>query len=236
MRVVIIGGTSGLGRALAGVFISRKWEAAVTGTRDDTIRTFGAQYPDSAVRKLDLTDTEKSRKDFLELAEGTGGTDAVVVCAGHFDWDRETDWEIEKKAIEINALGCAGLLNAAFGYFLKKGSGRLAGVSSIGAVRGNGACPAYNASKAFITNYLEGLRQAAALSGGDISVTTVMPAYIAGKEEAAARDIFEAVLNKRRVIYTPARWRFLAALYRNLPDLLHEKMARRHDSLLKPFK
>ena len=236
MKVVIIGGTSGLGRALAGVFLSHKWDAAVTGTRDESIQAFSARYPGAAVRKLDLSDLEKSRKDFLELAETPGGTDAVVVSAGHFDWDRETDWGIEKKAIEINALGCAGVLNAAFGYFLKKGSGRLAGVSSIGAVRGSGACPAYNASKAFITNYLEGLRQTAALSGKDISVTTVMPAYIAGKEEAAARDIFEAVNNKSRCVYTPARWRFLAALYRNLPDLLHEKMAKRHDQILKPFK
>ena len=236
MNVVIVGGTSGLGRTLAGVFRSGKWEVAVTGTRDESVSAFSALHPGVTVMRLDLSDIEKSRKDLLELAEQPGGTDAVVVCAGHFDWDRGTDWEIEKKAIEINALGCAGVLNAAFGYFLKKGSGRLAGVSSIGAVRGNGACPAYNASKAFITNYLEGLRQAAALSGKDISVTTVMPAYIAGKEEAAARDIFKAVINKSRCVYTPARWRMLAALYRNLPDLLHEKMARRHDQLLEPFK
>ena len=236
MKAVIIGGTSGLGRALAGAFIANGWEVAVTGTRDDSIRDFSALHPGVTVRRTDLGDIDKSRRDFLELAEEPGGTDAAVICAGHFDWDRETDWEIEKKAIEINALGCAGVLNAAFRYFLKKGSGRLAGVSSIGAVRGSGACPAYNASKAFITNYLEGLRQAAALSGADISVTTAMPAYIAGKEEAAARDIVEAVIKKRRCVYTPARWRALAAIYRNLPDFLHEKMAKRHDQILKPFK
>ena len=236
MKVVIIGGTSGLGRALAGVFISNKWEVAVTGTRDESIRDFSALYPGAAVSKLDLSDPEKSRKDFLELAAWQGGTDAVIISAGHFEWDRGTDWEIEKEAVEINALGCAAILNAAFGYFLKKGAGRLAAVSSIGAIRGNGACPAYNASKAFISNYLEGLRQAAALSGADISVTDVVPAYITGKEDAAARDIFAAVLNKRRTVYTPARWRLLAALYRNLPDFLHEKMAKRHDRLLKPFK
>ncbi|MCX5785602.1 MAG: SDR family NAD(P)-dependent oxidoreductase [Elusimicrobia bacterium] len=236
MKVIIIGGTSGLGRALAGVFLFNKWEVAVTGTRDESIKDFSALYPGVTVRKMDLSDPEKSRKDFLELAEQPGGTDAVIVSAGHFEWDRKTDWEIEKKAIEINALGCAGVLNAAFGYFLKKGSGRLAGVSSIGAIRGHGACPAYNASKAFISNYLEGLRQAAALSGADISVTNVIPAYIAGKEESSARDIFKAVLKKRRNVYTPSRWRFLAALYRNIPDLLHEKMAKWHDRLLKPFK
>ena len=236
MKVIIIGGTSGLGLALAGTFISSKWEVNATGTRDGSVGAFGARFPGASVSKLDLSDIEKSRKEFLDLAGRNGGTDAVVVCAGHFDWDRGTDWEIEKKAIEINALGCAGVLNAAFGYFLKKGSGRLAGVSSIGAVRGSGACPAYNASKAFITNYLEGLRQAAALSGADISVTTAMPAYIAGKEEAAARDIVEAVIKKRRCVYTPARWRALAAIYRNLPDFLHEKMAKRHDQILKPFK
>jgi len=225
-----------LGAELAGIFISAGWDAAVTGVRDEAVRDFGARWPKASVSKLDLTDIENSRKVFIEMTKEPGGLDAVIVGAGRFEWDRGADWEIERRTIELNALGCANILNAAFRYFLEKGTGRLAGISSIGAVRGNGACPAYNASKAFISNYLEGLRQTAALSGADISVTDVVPAYVTGGKEDSAREIFAAIMKKRRAVYTPGRWRFLAALYRNLPDLAHEKMAKWHDSLLKPFK
>ncbi len=44
----------------------------------------------------------------------------------------------------------AGLPNAAVGH--------LVGISSLAALRGGRAAPAYNASKAFVSNYLEGIQ------------------------------------------------------------------------------
>ena len=233
MKALIIGGTSGLGRALAAEFIAAGWETSVTGVRDAALKDFSSAFPAARASKLDLAAPD-ARAAVAALLAGPGGADAVAVCAGLYIDNPDTDWAAEEKVIALNAAGCAAALNAAYSYFRKKGSGRLACVSSIGGIRGNARCPAYNASKAFLFNYLEGLRQNAALAGADISVTNIIPAYI-GEGGGAGGKLFTAIMKKRRSAYIPGYWRLLAAVYRNLPDCLHEKMARWHYSLLKPF-
>ena len=233
MKAVIVGGTSGLGKALAAEFMAAGWTVAATGVREAAIKGFQAEYPAAAASRLDLSDTAAGR--LLDLLLEDGGADAVVISAGHYDDNPGSDWALEEKAIAVNAAGCAAALNAAFIYLKAAGKGRLACVSSIGGVRGNARCPAYNAAKAFIFNYLEGLRQQAALAGSPVTITNVVPAYLGARQTAAARVILRAVLAGRRSVYVPGYWRYLAAAYRNLPDLLHEKMARWHYRLLRHF-
>ncbi len=233
MKALIIGGTSGLGRVLAAEFIAAGWETSVTGVRDEALQYFSAAFPAARAVKLDVSAPD-ARAAAEALIAGLGGADAVAVCAGLYADDPDADWAAEEKVIAVNAAGCAAALNAAYSYFRKNGGGRLACVSSIGGIRGNARCPAYNASKAFLFNYLEGLRQNAALAGADISVTNIIPAYI-GEGSGAGRKMFTAIMKKRRSAYIPGYWRLLAAVYRNLPDFLHEKLARWHYLLLKPF-
>jgi NAD(P)-dependent dehydrogenase (short-subunit alcohol dehydrogenase family) len=233
MKALIIGGTSGLGRALAAEFIAAGWETSVTGIRDEALKDFSAAFPSARASKLDVSAPE-ARAGIETLISAMGGADAVAVCAGLYTDDPEVDWAAEEKVIAVNAAGCAAALNAAYAYFRKKGGGRLACISSIGGIRGNARCPAYNASKAFLFSYLEGLRQNAALAEAGISVTNIIPAFI-GEGAGAGREMFAAIMKKRRSAYIPGYWRLLAAVYRNLPDFVHEKMGRWHYALLKPF-
>lgn len=233
MKALVIGGTSGLGRALAAEFLAAGWDTAVTGVREEAIADFSAAYPAAKVSRLDLA-VAGAHARVENLIASLGGVDAAAVCAGLYADDPEADWAAEEKVIAVNAAGCAAALNAAYGYFRKKGAGRLACITSIGGVRGNARCPAYNASKAFLFNYLEGLRQNAAAAGLPISVTNLIPAYV-GEGAGCGPALLAAVLAGRRSAYLPGYWRLLAAAYRNLPDLLHEKMTRWHYILLKPF-
>lgn len=233
MKALIIGGTSGLGRALAAEFLAAGWETAVTGVREEALAEFSSAYPAAKVSRLDLS-VAGAHARCETLIASLGGLDAAAVCAGLYADDPEADWTAEERVIAVNAAGCAAALNAAYAHFRKKGSGRLACVSSIGGVRGNARCPAYNASKAFLFNYLEGLRQNAAAAGLGISVTNLIPAYV-GDGAGCGRAMLDAVLAGRRSVYLPGYWRLLAAVYRNLPDVFHEKLARWHYALLKPF-
>jgi len=233
MKALVIGGTSGLGRALAAEFIAAGWDTAVTGLRAETVMAFTASFPAARAVQLDLA-APGAMPATASLLDFLGGADAVVVCAGLYAENSGADWAVDEKAIAVNATGCAAALNAAYSYFKKRGGGRLACITSIGGVRGNARCPAYNAAKAFLFNYLEGLRQNAAAAGLPISVTNIVPAY-AGDAAGCGRQLLEAVLKGRRTVYLPGYWRLLAALYRNLPDLLHERMFRWHYLLLKPF-
>lgn len=228
MKALILGGTSGLGRALAAEFIKAGWETSVTGLRDAALKDFSLAFPSARVSKLDLS-APGARAAVEALLDGA---ETVAVCAGLYLDNPENDWAAEERVIALNAAGCAAALNAAYAHFRRRGCGRLACISSIGAIRGNARCPAYNATKAFLFNYLEGLRQNAALAGADISVTNIIPAYMG---DGGGEKMYAAIMKRRRNVYIPGYWRLLAAAYRNLPDLLHEKMARWHYTLLKPF-
>jgi NADP-dependent 3-hydroxy acid dehydrogenase YdfG len=233
MKALVIGGTSGLGRALAAELIAAGWETAVTGVRPEALKDFSAAFPSATTSRLDLSGPE-ARAAAWDLLTSLGGVDAVAVCAGSYSEDPQADWAIEEPTIALNAAGCAAALNAAYSYFKTRGGGRLSCVTSIGGVRGNARCPAYNAAKAFLFNYLEGLRQNAAAAGLNISVTNIIPAYL-GDGSGCGKGLMAAALGGGRSVYLPGYWRALAALYGNLPDLLHEKMHRWHYLLLKPF-
>lgn len=233
MKALIIGGTSGLGRALAAEFIAAGWDTTVTGVREEALRDFSAAFPAARAARLDLS-VAGAHARVEALISASGGADAVAVCAGLYEDNPGAAWPQDEKAMAINAAGCAAALNAAYAYFRRKGAGRLACVTSIGGVRGNARCPGYNASKAFLFTYLEGLRQNASVAGARISVTNIIPAYV-GDGTGSGRAMLSAILKGRRSAYIPGYWRLLAAVYRNLPDLLHEKMHRWHYMLLKPF-
>ena len=87
------------------------------------------------------------------------GIDLFIINAGVVYHNPDLDWQKEKETIELNVLGFTAMANVAMKYFLRKGEGHLVGLSSISALRGHESCPAYNASKAFVSNYLEGLKK-----------------------------------------------------------------------------
>mgnify|MGYP001469401312 FL=1 len=121
-------------------------------------------------------------------------------------------------------------------YFLQRGSGHLVGISSIAALRGNSDAPAYNASKAFVSNYLEGLRIKAVKSRKPVFVTDILPGFVetrmaqgegffwVAKPERAAEQILAAIRAKKRRAFIPRRWRLIAFLMRFMPDFLIEKI------------
>ena len=120
-------------------------------------------------------------------------------------------------------------------YFLCRGAGHLVGISSIAALRGSREAPAYNASKAFASNYLEGLRCLAARSGLPIFVTDIIPGFVdtrmaqgeglfwISSPQKAAEQIFSAIKARRRRAHITRRWRLIAFLLRFMPDFIYEK-------------
>ena len=63
-------------------------------------------------------------------------------------------------------------------HFQNRRAGHLVGISSIAALRGNPEAPAYGASKAFMSNYLQGLRHRFAKQRLPIVVTDVQPGFV----------------------------------------------------------
>ncbi len=128
------------------------------------------------------------------------------------------------------------MANVAFNYFEKKGSGHIVGISSIAALRGASDSPAYNASKAYMSNYLQGLRQKAYKSGLSITITDIQPGFVntsmaqgrglfwVASVSDAAIQIYNAIDSKKKHAYITARWRIIAWLLKVMPDWLYNKL------------
>lgn len=109
-------------------------------------------------------------------------------------------------------------------------------ISSVAALRGGRDCPAYNASKSYISNYLEGIRYKIKKDGLNITVTDIRPGLVDTEMakgdglfwvqpvEKVARQIYAKIKKKKDVAYVTKRWRIIAFILKYLPDWLFNKI------------
>jgi short-subunit dehydrogenase len=179
---------------------------------------------------MDIADTANAIATFNSLIAEMDGVDLVVISAGTGHGTADLQWPNEKDTIDTNVSGFTAIADAAFNYFIKQDHGHLVGISSIAAIRGSRYAPAYNASKAFVCNYLEGLRHMAIKSKLPIYVTDIQPGFVdtrmaqgdrifwRGSAEKAARQIYRAIERKKPHAYVTRRWRLIAWALKIMPN------------------
>ncbi len=112
----------------------------------------------------------------------------------------------------------------------KQGGGSLVGVSSVAGARGHFRAPAYNASKAFLWSYLEGLSAKAGKEKSGVRVTDIRPGFVetpmtegnkqmfwVASAQKAARQIVQSIEKGHRVAYVTRRWRLAKWVLQALP-------------------
>ncbi len=227
-KAIIIGATSGIGLALAELLDSKNYELGLTGRRIHLIEKF--RSGDHHLVAMDVAEIEPSRQALAELIREMGRVDLIILNSGRGNNKPRMEWENEKRTIDVNVSGIAALANIAFEHFQQQGGGHLVGISSVAAIRGGGGHPAYNASKAFLSNYLQGLRHVAHRTGLPIYITDIKPGFVdtamakgdgvfwVASTEKAARQIFDAIMHRRKHAYITKRWALVGWLLRWLPD------------------
>jgi len=156
-KAVIIGATSGIGRELAKNLSADGYIIGITGRRLHLLEQLKDELSNQTFVKVMDISNENAISTLQNLINEMQGVDLVIISAGTGFIDPKLPWEKEKETIETNVLGFTAMANVTYHHFQKKGTGHLVGISSIAAIRG-GDAPAYNASKAFVSNYLQGLR------------------------------------------------------------------------------
>ncbi|HEX9885361.1 MAG TPA: SDR family NAD(P)-dependent oxidoreductase [Longimicrobiales bacterium] len=232
---VIIGASSGIGRALAVVLSADGYRVGVVARRGDLLAELCAELRGpSLFRTMDVSRPDRAMPLLRELMDELGDVELFVISAGTGSENPELDWEPERDTIAVNVLGFAGMVNVAAAQLQSRGSGHLVGISSLAALRGTGAAPAYAASKAFVSNYLQGVRYRFRKMGLPVVVTDVQPGFIdtpmAGgsfwmaSPQEAARQIARAIRKHREHVYVTRRWRLVAWLMRGLPDAVWSRL------------
>lgn len=236
-RAIVTGASSGIGRALALQLAREGWQVVATARREALLAELASEMgPPSLVRTMDVAQPEAAAAVFAEIVAAMGGVELVILNAGAGHINPGLDWELERETIDVNVRGFTALADAAFTHFLARGPGHLVGISSIAGRRGHGAAPAYGASKAYVSTYLDALRHRAARLGARIDVTDVLPGYVdtamakgphvfwAASPEKAARQILDAVRRRRPRAIVTKRWAALAWITRLIPDAIYHRM------------
>lgn len=236
-EAIIIGASSGIGRELAKILSRNKYVVGVMARRVQLLEELRNEVEGTLfVQKIDVMDVESAMETLAKFIKDRDGVDLIVISAGTGDINNSLGWYLENEAIKTNVSGFAALVNVAMHHFMEKGSGHLVGISSIAALRGGRESPAYNASKAFESNYLEGLRQKVRKSGLPITITDIKPGFVntamakgedifwAAEPEKAAEQIYRVIKRKKSTAYITRRWVLIAWLIKLLPGFIYERL------------
>lgn len=240
-KAIVVGASSGIGRFLAVELHRSGYAVGLLARREKLLEQLRAQFGERVfVKPCDVARTDEAMGRLRELIREMGGVDLVVLNSGVARLNRELNWEPERETIFTNAVGFAALANVAFRHFEERGRGHLVGISSVAALMGSDDAPAYNASKAFVSNYMAGLRQRATQLRLPIVVTDIQPGYVdtplaigekkfwMATPEKAARQIMGVIRRRASHAYVTRRWKFVAWIVKAMPEPLFRRARRRH--------
>jgi short-subunit dehydrogenase len=236
-KAIIIGASSGIGRELASVLSANDYTVGLAARRLELLTELQKEMPEkSHIKRIDMAQTAEAMRLLKELIEEMGGADIIIICAAICIYNPDLNWENELNTVNVDVVGVTAMINVAFKYFCEKGSGHIVGISSFKALRGGGSSPAYNASKAFLSNYLEGLRVNSKKQGRNIFITDIRPglvnksmterrkSFFVAPVKIVASQICNAIENKERISYIPKRYNFIAYLMQNMPFCIYSRL------------
>ena len=234
-KAIIVGATSGIGRALAVELDNYGYQLAICGRREELLTSLSHELSlKPIIQPMDVSNYQQSIEQLKQLIEKLGDVELIVLNSGTAHMNKKLPWEEDKKVINVNVSGFTALAGASYQYFYKRKAGHLVGISSIGGLRG-GPATAYNASKAYMSIYMDGMRFNIAKKKLPITVSDIRPGFVdtdlsrggvfwVATPKQAAKSIYKAILKKKKVAYITPRWRLIAGLLHILPDKLYHKI------------
>jgi len=236
-KAIIIGATSGIGKGLAKLLVEDGYLVGITGRRTELLTEIEKEHPELyRIKTFDITEIEDIEAKLTELTTEIGGIDLLVLSSGTGDINPGLNFEIEKQTIATNVLGFTCVAAWAFNYFENQKSGHLVAISSIAGIRGNRQATSYNATKAYQINYLEGLRQKANKLDMNIYITDIRPGFVdtrmakgeglfwVASVEKAAKQIYTAIVKKKKIVYVTKRWGIIALVLKSIPNFIYDRM------------
>jgi len=227
--ILIIGGTSGIGKALAALLVSKGKNVIVGGRHIEKVDIEGAG-------KVRMDVTDKQCKEILLNILEKYNVDTVVISSGIGFVNHDLGEKKEEETLQVNVTGFLRCVLTAYKYFDNTGiKGMIVGISSVAGRRGLRHAPAYSASKAFVSEYLVALRHKSIYEKSGVDVIDIRPGFVATplisgesseyafftiSADKAAKGIYDAMRKRKNIVYVPWYWRIIAVGMRWLPNFL----------------
>ena len=233
MRILIVGGTSGIGLALARHYRGEGHVVTVCG------RDLARLPADADVDAITLDVTDHMAVDAVMDRFDACGLDLLVVAAGFYFNDRRhpLDEATTLRMLQTNTGGVAHLFERAAAAMLARRAGHLVAISSVaGLLTDYPGASLYAATKRSVLSLCDSYRTALRPFG--IAVTAIVPGYVdTGKLRAlnggdashkpfivsqaqAVAHITRAVARRQAVCVFPWQMRWLIAVLNRLPRIL----------------
>lgn len=231
--IVLLGGTSDIGRALVAELASPVTRTVVlAGRRPAELAAGDLEHHGRTVDAVafDATDTAGHEAFVADLVARHGDLDVVIVAFGQLVDQAELDADPARAAevVQVNFTGAVSVALAVAAQFRRQGHGKLVFLSSVAGERVRKANFVYGASKAGLDGFAQGLGDA--LAGTGAGVLVVRPGFVhsrmtAGMKAApfattpaqVAAAAAKALRSGRRTVWVPATLRPLFSVFRHLP-------------------
>ena len=232
MNIIIIGATSGIGKALYEKYATDGNRIGIVGRRTLLLDELHQSHPDCTfTATADITKQDEVERAIHDFTKEFGHVDLAIVCSGTGEINPTLDYALERPT-----LGWTYVIDTLFHLFEQQAHGHLVAITSAGGLRGEPMAPAYSATKAYQINYMEALRKKAFKAGGKVIVTDIRPGLVntamAKGEglfwvmpvEKVASQICAAIRKRKSKVYVTKRWHVLAIINKNLPFTLYKRM------------
>jgi short-subunit dehydrogenase len=238
-KVVVLGGTRGIGRAVARRLAARGDRVALLGRQAADLEASAADLvarragdPDGrpACIVMDLGRPESFEAALDDAARALDGLDTVVVTAGAFGTQDalEADAAARERVLSTNFTHTIQFCEAARVRLLAAGGGTLCVLGSVAGDRARKPVVLYGATKAGLAYYMNGLDARYRAAG--LRAVLVKPGFVrtgmtaglpeppfAADPDDIAPAIVRAIDRGTPEIYVPAIWRLVMAVIRRLP-------------------
>jgi uncharacterized oxidoreductase len=178
--ILLTGGTSGIGRALAEALHDRGNRLIITGRRQHLLDAIVASRPGMHGLELDLHDDASLRRLSKTLREQFPEMNVVVANAGisHAEDMTSDQWtsHTAQAIVQTNILGVLNIAEIVLPMLKRQSDAAFLATSSALAFVPKADYPAYCASKAFLHSWLQSLRHQ--LRRFPVEVLELSPPYI----------------------------------------------------------
>ena len=231
MKVIVIGGSSGIGAELVKQLVARGDVVASVARR-------GANMADQGTLRgytHDVTNFGEVPALFQKITQDLGGLDCVIYAAGVMPevGADEFDFAKDRAMIDVNLTGAVAWLNEAATRFQAVGAGTIVAIGSVAGERGRHAQPVYNTTKAALKTYMEALRNR--LSRHGVTVVTIKPgptatemtSHLDQSSMMSASDAAGAILKKMTKNgehYLNPLHAAIFLVIRNIPSFIFRKL------------
>ncbi len=240
MKIVIIGASSAIARALA-LEAGKQDELILAGRDLDDLEDSAADIALQRSASTHALEFDIGKRDQHELfmqqcKSMLGHIDAIFFCHGQmFDQAQaERDPEAAASMLDINYTATVLLANRMVEHMRERDTGVLCFVSSVAGDRGRQSNFIYGSSKAALNTYVTGLQHrlvpcnvhALLVKPGfvDTAMTWGVPGmFLVASPEKVAADIWRAIRKRKHVLYTPWFWWIIMTIIKAVPRFVFHK-------------